>query len=69
MTLMFQREVAERIVAPPGSDAYGRLGVLAGWRSEARIAFDVPAQAFTPPPKVTSAVVRSCRGEAPLPTD
>jgi 16S rRNA (adenine1518-N6/adenine1519-N6)-dimethyltransferase len=57
MTLMFQREVAERIVAKPGSDAYGRLGVLAGWRTEARIAFDVPPQAFTPPPKVTSSVV------------
>ncbi|HEY4193143.1 MAG TPA: 16S rRNA (adenine(1518)-N(6)/adenine(1519)-N(6))-dimethyltransferase RsmA [Mesorhizobium sp.] len=57
MTLMFQREVAERIVAKPGSDAYGRLGVLAGWRAEATIAFDVPAQAFTPPPKVTSSVV------------
>ena len=54
---MFQREVAERIVAKPGTDAYGRLGVLAGWRTEARIAFDVPPQAFTPPPKVTSSVV------------
>ena len=57
MTLMFQREVAQRIVAEPGSDAYGRLGVLAGWRTQARIAFDVPPQAFTPPPKVTSSVV------------
>lgn len=57
MTLMFQREVAERIVATPGSDAYGRLGVLAGWRADARIAFDIPPQAFTPPPKVTSSVV------------
>ncbi|TPK56344.1 MULTISPECIES: 16S rRNA (adenine(1518)-N(6)/adenine(1519)-N(6))-dimethyltransferase RsmA [unclassified Mesorhizobium] len=57
MTLMFQREVAERIVAAPGSEAYGRLGVLAGWRTQARIAFDVPPQAFTPPPKVTSSVV------------
>ncbi len=56
--LMFQKEVAERIVAAPGSGAYGRLGVLAGWRTEARIAFEVPASAFTPPPKVTSAVVR-----------
>src|SRR5690606_6968722 len=46
-----------RIVARPGSDAYGRLGVLAGWRSEARIAFDVNRTAFTPPPKVTSSVV------------
>jgi len=56
-TLMFQREVAERIVARPGEDAYGRLGVLAGWRSEARIAFNVGRQAFVPPPSVTSAVV------------
>jgi len=57
LTLMFQREVAERIVAPPGSDAYGRLGVLCGWRTEARIAFNVDRNAFTPPPKVTSSVV------------
>lgn len=57
MTLMFQREVAERIVARPGDDAYGRLGVLAGWRAEARIAFNVGRQAFVPPPNVTSAVV------------
>ncbi|WP_099866298.1 16S rRNA (adenine(1518)-N(6)/adenine(1519)-N(6))-dimethyltransferase RsmA [Pararhizobium haloflavum] len=57
LTLMFQREVAERIVARPGDSAYGRLGVLAGWRTEARIVFDVPPQAFTPPPKVTSSVV------------
>jgi 16S rRNA (adenine1518-N6/adenine1519-N6)-dimethyltransferase len=57
LTLMFQREVAERICAKAGDDAYGRLGVLAGWRSEARIAFNVGRQAFTPPPNVTSAVV------------
>jgi 16S rRNA (adenine1518-N6/adenine1519-N6)-dimethyltransferase len=57
LTLMFQREVAERIVARPGVDAYGRLGVLAGWRTDARIAFNVGRQAFTPPPNVTSAVV------------
>lgn len=57
LTLMFQREVAERIVAHPGDDAYGRLGVLAGWRTEARIAFNVARSAFTPPPNVTSAVV------------
>jgi 16S rRNA (adenine1518-N6/adenine1519-N6)-dimethyltransferase len=57
LTLMFQKEVAERIVARPGSKSYGRLAVLAQWRSEARIAFEVPARAFTPPPKVTSAVV------------
>ncbi|MER9998569.1 16S rRNA (adenine(1518)-N(6)/adenine(1519)-N(6))-dimethyltransferase RsmA [Mesorhizobium sp. M0051] len=66
MTLMFQREVAERIVAPAGSDSYGRLGVLAGWRTEARIAFDVPPQAFTPPPKVTSSVVHLVPRLAPL---
>jgi len=69
MTLMFQREVAERIVAKPGGDAYGRLGVLAGWRTEARIAFDVPPQAFTPPPKVTSSVVHLVPRESPLPAD
>lgn len=57
LVLMFQREVAERICARPGEDAYGRLGVLAGWRSEARIAFNVGRQAFVPPPNVTSAVV------------
>lgn len=69
MTLMFQREVAERIVARPGSEAYGRLGVLAGWRSEARIVFDVPRQAFTPPPKVTSSVVHLAPRATPLPAD
>jgi 16S rRNA (adenine1518-N6/adenine1519-N6)-dimethyltransferase len=58
LTLMFQREVAERIVAAPGSDHYGRLGVLCGWRTVSRIAFDVSREAFTPPPKVTSSVVR-----------
>jgi 16S rRNA (adenine1518-N6/adenine1519-N6)-dimethyltransferase len=66
LTLMFQREVAERIVARPGSDAYGRLGVLAGWRTEAKITFDVPPQAFTPPPKVTSSVVHLIPRNAPL---
>lgn len=57
MTLMFQKEVAERIVAKPGQDAYGRLAVLAQARCDARIAFTVPARAFTPPPKVASAIV------------
>ena len=66
MTLMFQKEVAERIVAAPGSDAYGRLGVLAGWRTQARIVFDVPRQAFTPPPKITSSVVHLVPRETPL---
>jgi 16S rRNA (adenine1518-N6/adenine1519-N6)-dimethyltransferase len=69
MTLMFQREVAERIVARPGDGAYGRLGVLAGWRTEAGILFDIPRQAFTPPPKVTSSVVRIIPREAPLAVD
>ncbi|MEJ6781528.1 16S rRNA (adenine(1518)-N(6)/adenine(1519)-N(6))-dimethyltransferase RsmA [Aminobacter sp. Piv2-1] len=69
LTLMFQREVAERIVARPASSAYGRLGVLAGWRTEARIAFDVPPQAFTPPPKVTSSVVHLVPRAEPLPVD
>ncbi|NKB26586.1 MAG: 16S rRNA (adenine(1518)-N(6)/adenine(1519)-N(6))-dimethyltransferase RsmA [Rhodobacteraceae bacterium] len=58
LTLMFQREVAERIVATPGASGYGRLGVLAGWRSDARIVMSLPPGAFTPPPKVSSAVVR-----------
>ncbi|HPA37822.1 MAG TPA: 16S rRNA (adenine(1518)-N(6)/adenine(1519)-N(6))-dimethyltransferase RsmA [Phenylobacterium sp.] len=57
-TLMFQKEVAERIVASPGSDAYGRLAVIAQACAEARLVMDVPARAFTPPPKVASAVVR-----------
>ncbi len=57
LTLMFQREVAERICAQPGDKAYGRLGVLCGWRSHARRAFDVSPKAFTPPPKVTSSIV------------
>lgn len=57
LTLMFQREVAERIVAQPGSKAYGRLAILAQWRAETRIAMSLPPGAFTPPPKVSSAVV------------
>ena len=69
MTLMFQREVAERIVAKPSDNAFGRLGVLAGWRTEARIAFDVPPQAFTPPPKVTSSVVHIMPRPVPLPAE
>lgn len=58
MTLMFQKEVAERIVAGVGDDAYGRLAVLTGAVAAARIVMDLPARAFTPPPKVASAVVR-----------
>ncbi len=56
-TLMFQKEVAERIVASPGTKAYGRLSVLSQWLTDARIMFDVPASAFVPPPNVTSSVV------------
>jgi len=57
LTLMFQQEVAERIIAAPGSDAYGRLAVLAQWRSRPRIAMRVHRSAFTPPPKVMSAII------------
>jgi len=67
MVLMFQREVAERIVARPGGRQYGRLAVLAGWRCEAKIMFDVAPSAFVPPPKVTSSVVRLIPRAAPLP--
>jgi 16S rRNA (adenine1518-N6/adenine1519-N6)-dimethyltransferase len=69
LVLMFQREVAERIVAAAGDDAYGRLGVLAGWRSAARILFDVNPSAFVPPPKVTSTVVQLVPRDAPLACD
>ena len=71
MTLMFQREVAERICAAPGSKSYGRLSVLSQWRCEAEIAFDVGPKAFTPPPKVTSSIaVLYPRGNPlPCPTD
>lgn len=64
--LMFQREVAERIVAPPGSKNYGRLSVLVQWRCEARIVFDVNAAAFVPSPKVTSSIVRITPRANPL---
>jgi len=57
-TLMFQKEVAQRIIARPGTEHYGRLAVLTGWRATAKIQFDVPRQAFVPPPKITSSVVR-----------
>ncbi len=69
MTLMFQKEVGQRIVADQDDDHYGRLGVLCGWRTEARMAFDVPPQAFSPPPKVTSTVVHLTPRETPLPCD
>ncbi len=57
LTLMFQKEVAERIVAKPGSKAYGRLAILAQWRCDARVVMTLPPEAFTPPPKIHSAVV------------
>ena len=57
LTLMFQKEVAERIIAQPGSKAYGRLAVLAQWRADAKIVINLPPEAFSPPPKVSSAVV------------
>jgi 16S rRNA (adenine1518-N6/adenine1519-N6)-dimethyltransferase len=66
LSLMFQREVADRIVAAPGSDAYGRLAVLSQWRSVPRIAMPVHRSAFTPPPKVMSAVVHIVATEAPV---
>jgi 16S rRNA (adenine1518-N6/adenine1519-N6)-dimethyltransferase len=66
LVLMFQREVAERIVADSGSKSYGRLSVLAQWRCEARILFDVAGKAFVPAPKVTSSLVSLIPREAPL---
>lgn len=67
MVLMFQREVADRIVAAPGNKTYGRLSVLAQWRTEPRILFKVPARAFTPVPDVESAVVAFTPRSDPLP--
>lgn len=69
LTLMLQQEVAERLVANPGTSAYGRLSVLAQWRAHARIAMRVNRAAFTPPPKVMSAVVHIVPGEAPASAD
>ncbi len=65
LTLMFQKEVAERIVATPGSKAYGRLALMVQWRADAQIALTLPPQAFTPPPKVHSAVVHITRLDEP----
>ena len=65
MVLMFQREVAERIVARENDEAYGRLGVLANWRAETRILFDISPAAFVPQPQVTSSVVRLIPRSAP----
>ncbi|MBI3703194.1 MAG: 16S rRNA (adenine(1518)-N(6)/adenine(1519)-N(6))-dimethyltransferase RsmA [Rhizobiales bacterium] len=69
LVLMFQREVAERIVAKVGDKSYGRLAVLAGWRCEAKIMFDVAPTAFVPQPKVTSSVVRLVPRDKPLACD
>ena len=69
MVLMFQREVAERIVAHADEEAYGRLGVLANWRAETKILFDISPSAFVPPPKVTSSVVRLVPRLEPEPCD
>jgi 16S rRNA (adenine1518-N6/adenine1519-N6)-dimethyltransferase len=69
MVLMFQREVAERIVAREDEDAYGRLGVLANWRAETRILFDISPAAFVPQPKVTSSAVRLVPRQSPEPCD
>ena len=70
LVLMFQKEVAERIVATPHQrQAYGRLGVLCGWRAESKILFDLPPSAFTPPPKITSSVVRLTPRVQPLDCD
>lgn len=65
LTLMFQKEVAQRITAQPRSKAYGRLSILAQWRTDVRIVMELPPEAFTPPPKVTSAVVHLERLETP----
>ena len=69
LVLMFQREVAERIVAQPGSKTYGRLSVLTAWRAESRILFDIAPSAFVPPPKVTSSLVQLVPRRAPLTCD
>jgi 16S rRNA (adenine1518-N6/adenine1519-N6)-dimethyltransferase len=69
LVLTFQREVAQRIVAAPGSKSYGRLSVLAGWRTRAQILFDIAPSAFVPPPKVTSSVVRLVPRSSPLACD
>lgn len=69
LTLMFQKEVGQRIVAQENDNHYGRLGVLSGWRADAHMVFDVPASAFSPPPKVTSTVVHLTPKAQPLPCD
>ena len=69
LTLMFQREVADRVIAKPGESAYGRLSILSQWRSTARLAMPVHRSAFTPPPKVMSAVVHIVPSDAPAVVD
>jgi 16S rRNA (adenine1518-N6/adenine1519-N6)-dimethyltransferase len=69
LVLMFQREVAERIVAPPGGKKYGRLSVLTAWRAQAKMLFDVHPSNFVPPPKVTSTVVELVPRAKPMPCD
>jgi 16S rRNA (adenine1518-N6/adenine1519-N6)-dimethyltransferase len=66
LTLMFQREVAERLIATPRSKSYGRLSVLVQWVGDVKLLFDVPSRAFVPPPKVTSSVVRIIPRAEPL---
>jgi 16S rRNA (adenine1518-N6/adenine1519-N6)-dimethyltransferase len=66
LTLMFQREVAERLIAAPRSKSYGRLSVLVQWLAEVQVLFDIPPRAFTPPPNVTSSVVRILPRAEPL---
>ncbi len=69
LVLMFQREVAERIAAPPGGKQYGRLSVLTQWRAQAKILFDIKPSAFVPPPKVTSSLLEIIPRTKPLPCD
>ncbi|MBP2294426.1 16S rRNA (adenine(1518)-N(6)/adenine(1519)-N(6))-dimethyltransferase RsmA [Azospirillum rugosum] len=69
LTLMFQKEVADRLVAKPGSKAYGRLSVITQWRADARVLFNLPAKAFTPPPKVASTVVHLTPRANPEPAE
>ncbi|GEO36047.1 ribosomal RNA small subunit methyltransferase A [Skermanella aerolata] len=69
LTLMFQREVADRLSAKPGSKAYGRLSVISQWRAEVRPLFNLPARAFTPPPKIESTVVQFIPRQAPEPAE
>lgn len=69
LTLMFQREVADRLSAKPGSKTYGRLSVIAQWRADVRPLFNLPARAFTPPPKIESTVVQFIPRRAPEPAE